>query len=82
MLPVQVRTLSRDFDQVALDIRNNAQKIDIARGPRDAVELRDHKAATTMQVNILGEEGVNIREKRSPRLWWLINCLHRAIAQL
>ena len=82
MLPVQVRTLSRDFDQVALDIRNNAQEIDIARGPRDSIQLRYHESPTTMQVNILGEEGVNIREKRSPRLWWLINCLHRAIAQL
>jgi len=82
VLPVQVRTLSRDFDQVALDIRNNAQKIDIARGPRDAVELRDHKAATTMQVNILGEEGVNIHEKRSPRLWRHLNGSHRAVAQV
>lgn len=82
MLPVQGCTLSRDFDQVALDTRDDAQKINIARGPRYAIELRDHKSAAAVQMNLLGEKSVNFRQKRSPRLWWPLNRLHRATAQL
>jgi hypothetical protein len=67
---------------VTEDIRDNAQKIDIARGPCDTIELHGHEAAAAVQVNILGEEGVNLREKGSPRLWRLLNLSHRATARL
>jgi hypothetical protein len=53
VLPVQGCSLSGDLDELALDIRDGRQEINVACSPGDAVELRDHKAATAVEVDIL-----------------------------
>ncbi len=57
---------------------HNGQVIYIAGGSGNTVDLCHYEAATTMQLNVLVEQAINISEKRSPRLRQFLSVWHTA----
>ena len=82
MFLVQSGPSAANCGWIAPHIRRDTQEIHIARSAGDSVNPGRDEAATAMQLNVFAEAGIHFSEKRSPRLWRLLNCLHRAVGQL